>query len=65
MALLCANIDHDRIKLIGRWCSDEMLRYLHVQAVPVMSKFARAMITDGDFQLIPNRHVTTPLVPLR
>ena len=64
MALLCADIDHDRIKLIGRWRSDEMIRYLHVQAAPVMSKFSRAMITNGDFRLIPNRHVTNPLVPL-
>ena len=64
MALLCADIDHDRIKLVGRWRSDEMIRYLHVQAAPVMSKFSKAMITSGDFRLIPNRHVTDPLVPL-
>ena len=64
MALLCADIDHDRIKLIGRWRSDEMIRYLHVQATPVMSQFSRAMVTNGDFRLIPNRHVVAPLVPL-
>jgi hypothetical protein len=28
MALLCANVDTDRIRLLGRWRSDEMLRYL-------------------------------------
>ena len=55
MALLCANVDHDRIKLVGRWRSDAMLRYLHVQAQPVMKHFAKAMITDGEFSLIPNR----------
>ena len=49
MALLCANVDHDRIKLVGRWRSDAMLRYLHVQAQPVMKHFAKAMITDGEF----------------
>ena len=64
MALLCANIDHDRIKLVGRWRSDEMLRYLHVQAAPVMKHFAKAMITDGEFSLIPGRTVTDPTVPL-
>jgi hypothetical protein len=32
MALLCADVDSDRIRLLGRWKSDEMLRYLHVQA---------------------------------
>jgi hypothetical protein len=30
MALLCARIDTDEIRLLGRWRSDEMLRYLHV-----------------------------------
>ena len=64
MALLCANIDHDRIKLIGRWRSDKMLKYLHVQCAPVMKHFAKAMITDGDFTLIPNRDVDNPTVPL-
>ena len=64
MALLCANIDHDRIKLVGRWRSDEMLRYLHVQAAPVMRHFSKVMITDGDFSLIPNRNVEYTTVPL-
>jgi hypothetical protein len=30
MALLCANEHPDKIWLLGRWRSDEMLRYLHV-----------------------------------
>jgi hypothetical protein len=40
MAMLCGGIDSDRIRLIGRWRSDEMYRYLHVQAQPVMSGVA-------------------------
>ncbi len=32
MALLRAGVDSDRIHLIGRWRSDEMHRYLHIQA---------------------------------
>ena len=48
MALICASIDHDRIKLIGRWRSDKILRYLHVQAEPVMQRYAHAMVTAGD-----------------
>jgi hypothetical protein len=44
MAMLCAGIDSDRIRLIGRWRSDEMYRYLHVQAQPVMSGVAAAML---------------------
>ena len=35
MALLYAHVDSDLIRLLGRWRSDEMLRYLHVQVKPV------------------------------
>ena len=48
-ALLCANIDPDMIRLLGRWRSDEMLRYLHVQTIPAMQHLARLMVTHGSF----------------
>jgi hypothetical protein len=54
MALLCANIDTYRIRLLGRWRSDEMLRYLHVQAYPVIAHLAPAMLQHGHFTIIPN-----------
>lgn len=57
MALLCAQVDTDIIRLIGRWRSDEMLRYLHVQAEPIMRHFAAKMISLGDFALLPNSAV--------
>jgi hypothetical protein len=57
MALLCANIDTDRIRLLGRWRSDEMLRYLHVQAEPLMRHFSSRMLTGGHFTLVPNQEV--------
>ena len=53
MALLCAGIDGDRIRLIGRWRSDEMYRYLHVQAAPVMTGLSAAMLRGGSFRLTP------------
>lgn len=53
MALLCANLDTDKIRLLGRWRSDEMLRYLHVQAYPIVSPLASAMLQHGDFNFIP------------
>ena len=56
-ALLCAKVDTDVIRLLGRWRSDEMLRYLHLQAAPVMKNFARDMVTGGDFTLLPNQLV--------
>lgn len=54
MALLCAHVDHDTIRLIGRWRSDEMLRYLHAQAQPVMHDFSRRMVQGGNYTFIPN-----------
>jgi hypothetical protein len=61
MALLCTQVDSDVIWLLGRWRSDEMLRYLHVQAEPVMRDFARRMLVGGSFTLIPNQ--TVPIFP--
>jgi hypothetical protein len=60
MALLCAQVDSDVIRLLGRWRSDEMLRYLHVQAEPVMRDFARRMLVGGSFTLLPNQTVPIP-----
>jgi hypothetical protein len=53
MALITARIDSDLIRLLGRWQSDAMLRYLHVQAVPVLQNFARAMHTQGLTPALP------------
>ena len=56
-ALLCAGIDTDVIRLLGRWRSDEMLRYLHAQAGPVLKDFSKKMLSGGSFTLIPNQLV--------
>ena len=58
-ALLCGGVDTDVIRLLGRWRSDEMLRYLHTQAGPVLRDFSRKMLAGGSFTLIPNQHVPT------
>lgn len=57
MALLCAQVDTDHIRLIGRWRSDEMLRYLHVQAEPFMRDFASKMLSGGAYYLLPGQDV--------
>jgi hypothetical protein len=44
MALLLAEVETNIIWLIGCWCSDEMLHYLHLQAQPVMHNFATLMM---------------------
>ena len=55
-ALLVANVDPDVIRLLGRWRSDEMLRYLHVSAEPVMRHFARKML-QVEHTLAPHQFV--------
>ena len=57
-ALLVANIDPDVIRLLGRWRSNEMLRYLHLSAEPVTRRFARQML-QAEYTLVPHQ-----LVPL-
>jgi hypothetical protein len=57
MALLCADVDLDHIRLLGRWRSDEMLRYLHVQAFPIVAPLAEQMVRHGFYTLIPNNRV--------
>ena len=52
MALLCAFVEYDRIRLIGRWHSDEMLRYLHLQAQLFMRGLAQKMLNGGRYTLI-------------
>ncbi len=48
MALLCAHVDTDIIRLVGRWRSDEMLCYLHVQAPePVMCDCSKLQAHAG------------------
>jgi hypothetical protein len=54
MALLCAKVDTDMIRLLGRWRSDEMLRYLHVQSFPLLAPLAQQMLRHGYYTLIPN-----------
>jgi hypothetical protein len=55
MALLCARVDTDEIRLLGHWRSDEMLRYLHVQAYPVVAHLAPAMLQHSHYTLIQNK----------
>jgi hypothetical protein len=64
MALLCAQVDTDIIKLVGRWKSDVMLRYLHLQCYPLTRNFAAQMVTGGQFRLIANQDIPAAAAPL-
>jgi len=57
MALLCGRVDPDTIKLLGRWHSDAMMRYLHQEAQPIMKNLAKTMFHAGDYNFLPNAAV--------
>jgi hypothetical protein len=57
MALLFADVDLDKICLLGHWHSDEMLHYLPVQAFPVVTPLAPLMVCHRCFRLIPNNRL--------
>ena len=59
MALLCGGVD--RLRLIGRWRSDLMYRYLHCQAHQVMAPVSHAMVRGGTFTLQPAPDIPTLL----
>ena len=59
MAHLCSGVDHEIISLIGRWRSDEMMRYLPVQAEPIMRNFSNLMKSHSNYNLLP--HTDVPL----
>ena len=64
MAYLYTDINHNCIKPLNCWRSDEMIRYPHVQVVPFTQYHERAMINHSDYSLIPNQQVHHPRVPL-
>jgi hypothetical protein len=41
-----------------------MLRYLHLQAYPLMRSFARRMCSAGNFSLLPDQDVAPEAAPL-
>ncbi len=63
MALFCAGMDKMTIQLLGRWKSDELLRYLHAQAFPVTAHCAQLMLQHGDFAMIPNQPLPYDMAP--
>jgi hypothetical protein len=50
-ALLLAQVDPNIIRLIGRWHSNKMLQYLHVQAYPLMKDYNGACLLLGTMLL--------------
>ena len=64
MALLAAKVDTDLIRLVGRWRSDAMFRYLHARSIPVVCGLAETMLDHGSFTLAPGATTPTTVDPL-
>ena len=62
--MLCARIDPNVIQLIGRWRSQAMFRYLHLQAAPLIHNISLQMLTGGVFDLVPNADLPAPAAAL-
>jgi hypothetical protein len=60
MALLHGRIDMNNIHMMGRWNSDDMMLYLHVQAQPVMGDYTACMFNQGTYSLLPDE--TVPVI---
>jgi hypothetical protein len=54
MVLLYCGIDMNNIRMIGRWNSDAMKRYLHVQVQPVMGDYVTHMYNQGTYSFLPD-----------
>ena len=56
MALLMARVGKDTIRLVGRWRSNEMLRYLHMTAQTFTEGLAMRMFQHRGYAVIPPAH---------
>ena len=55
MALLLGGIDPDKIRILGRWKSDAMFRYLHSHALPLIQDNSKIMFHGGHYRLVTSR----------
>ena len=54
MTLMCANVDFNVIKPLGRWHSDQMMHYLQAQACTTMAATPSYLPTLSQPHLTPN-----------
>jgi hypothetical protein len=55
--MMCSKIDLDIIRMMGRWHSDAMMRYLHVQARPIIERYAANFFNNGAYTFQPDKTV--------
>ena len=56
MYLLMARVEPDTIRVVGRWRSDMILRYLHTTENSVTEGLLANMFKHGAYALIPPTH---------
>jgi hypothetical protein len=57
MALLHGKVDLSNIWMMGRWHCDAMMRYLDVQAQPILGNYAARMFNEGTYSFFPDETV--------
>jgi hypothetical protein len=60
MAMFFGKIYINNIRFMGRWHSDAMMRYLHVQAHPIVGCFAAVVYNNGAYTFQPDE--TVPII---
>jgi hypothetical protein len=60
MALLHGRVGLSNIWMMGRWHSDVMMRYLHVQEQPILGNYAACMFNVGNYCFLPDE--TVPII---
>jgi hypothetical protein len=60
MAMLYGKIDINSIRTMGRWQIDAMMRYVHVQAQPIIGNYAAKMFNEGTYTFQPDE--TFPII---
>ena len=53
IALLLGGINNNKIKLVGRWNSDEMMASLHVSYCNFFKSFNGIIVDHSDYSQIP------------
>jgi hypothetical protein len=52
-ALFIAGVPIETIRLLGRWQSDTVFRYIHAQALPILDATAQRMLLHGNITFVP------------
>ena len=55
MSLILGGVKYDKIKMLGRWMSEDMNTYIHTSENPPLQYFSDLMANHSEY-----KHITTP-----